>query len=84
MKKIIKPHEKIYESRKIERADQMMNLGTQIGPIYVSYPSENNIRDLLLSKIDKPPSYDFESFDNSVHRLWCINDLNFIEELKSY
>jgi len=82
-KKIIKPHEKIYESRKIERADQMMNLGTQIGPIYVSYPSENNIRDLLLSKIDKPPSYDFESFDNSVHRLWCISDLVFIEELKS-
>ena len=37
----------------------------------------------LLSKIDKPPSYDFESFDNSVHRLWCISDLVFIEELKS-
>ena len=82
-KKIIKPHEKIYESRKIERADQMMNLRAQIGPIYVAYPDENNIRDLLLSKIDKPPSYDFESFDNSVHKLWCINDLKFIEELKS-
>ena len=82
-KKIIKPHEKIYESRKIERADQIMNLGTQIGPIYVSYPSENNIRNLLLSKIDKPPSYDFESFDNSIHRLWCINDATFIEELTS-
>ena len=30
---IIKPHEKIYESRKIERADQMLNINTQIGPI---------------------------------------------------
>ena len=40
-KNIIKPHEKIYESRKIERADQMMNINTQIGPIYVSYPSED-------------------------------------------
>ena len=42
-KNIIKPHEKIYQSRKVERADQMMNITTQIGPIYVSYPSEKNI-----------------------------------------
>jgi len=82
-KKIIKPHEKIYESRKIERADQMMNLNTQIGPIYVSYPKEKKIQDLLLSKIEKPPSYDFESFDTSIHRLWCVNDVKFIDELKS-
>ena len=82
-KRIIKPHEKIYESRKIERADQMINIGTQIGPIYVSYPKEKKIRDLLLSEINKTPSYDFESFDNSFHRLWCVNDTNFIEKLKN-
>ncbi len=82
-KKIIKPHEKIYENRKIERADQMMNLNTQIGPIYAAYPEEKNIHDLLLSQIAKPPSYDFESFDNSVHRLWCVNDIKFIEKLKN-
>ena len=80
-KNIIKPHEKIYESRKIERADQMMNLSTQIGPIYVSYPQEKKIHDLLLSQIKKPPSYDFESFDSSVHRLWCVNDVKFIDNL---
>ena len=42
-KNIIKPHEKIYQSRKVERADQMMNIKTQIGPIYVSYPSDKNL-----------------------------------------
>ena len=82
-KKIIKPHEKIYESRKMERADQMMNLSTQIGPIYIAYPKEKKINDLLLSQIKNPPSYDFESFDNSIHRLWCVNDIKFIEDLKS-
>ena len=80
-KNIIKAHEKIYESRKIERADQMMNLNTQIGPIYVSYPSEKNIRNLLLSQTNKPPSYDFESFDNSIHKLWCVTDTEFIKNL---
>ena len=33
-KNIIKPHEKIYESRKVERADQMMNIKTQIAVSY--------------------------------------------------
>ena len=79
----IKPHEKIYESRKIERADQMMNIKTQIGPIYVSYPSEDKIANLLLSITKNSPTYDFESFDKSIHRLWCVNDKNFIQEFKN-
>ena len=79
-KNIIKPHEKIYESRKIERADQMMNINTQIGPIYVSYPSDENIANLLLSITKNSPTYDFESFDKSIHRLWCVNDKDFIHE----
>ncbi len=82
-KNIIKPHEKIYESRKKERAEQMMNLNTQIGPIYVAYKSDEHLRDLLLTQTNTPPSYDFESFDNSVHKLWCIIDKNFIKNLKT-
>ena len=82
-KKIIKAHEKIYESRKIERADQMMNINTQIGPIYVSYPSEDKIAKLLLSITKNSPTYNFESFDKSIHRLWCVNDKNFIQEFKN-
>ena len=33
----IKGHELTYQSRLNERADQMLNIETQIGPIYVSY-----------------------------------------------
>ena len=58
----------------------MMNINAQIGPIYVSYPSDKNIANLLLSIKKKPPTYDFESFDKSIHRLWCVNDKNFIRE----
>ena len=82
-KNLIKPHEKIYENRKIERADQMMNINTQIGPIYVSYPSEKNIGSFLLSMVKTPPSYDFESFDTSIHRLWCINDKLVIKKFQN-
>ena len=85
--KKIKAHEKIYENRMKERAEQMDNINTQIGPIYVSYPDNTTIDNILLSYIKSKPDYDFESFDNSIHKLWCIKDKEFhnslIEEFKS-
>ena len=64
-KNTIKAHEKIYERRKIERAEQMINIQCQIGPIYVSYKPNPNIKKLILTQISKTPAYNFESFDNS-------------------
>ena len=34
----IKGHENTYQKRMQDRADQMINIETQIGPIYMSYP----------------------------------------------
>ena len=79
----IKAHEKIYETRMRERAEQMLNIKTQIGPIYVVYKKNNKIKDLLSSIISNTPDYDFESFDKSIHKLWCISDQSFIENLSS-
>jgi len=79
--KKIKAHEKIYESRMIERAEQMNNIKTQIGPIYVSYNSNKEIDNLLKSSCNNSPDYDFESFDKSIHKLWCIKDKKFHDTL---
>ena len=48
----IKAHEKIYESRKMERAEQMLNIQTQIGPIYVSFKTNKKIEYFCEPKID--------------------------------
>ena len=64
-----------------ERADQMNNLQTQIGPIYVIYKSQKKIESLLESIIKKIPNYDFESFDGSSHKLWCVDDISYHLEL---
>ena len=80
-KNIIKAHEKIYESRKVERAEQMLNIQAQIGPIYVSYRPNKKIHKLLSEEIAKSPVYDFESFDNSVHKLWCVKNKVFANDL---
>ncbi len=77
----IKTHEKIYAQRMKERADQMNNLKAQIGPIYVVYKQNNNIESILNSIRNTLPNYDFESFDKSNHKLWCVKDKNFHNEL---
>ena len=70
----IKGHELTYQARLNERADQMLNIETQIGPIYVSYEDDDNIESLIKYLIINAPDYDFESFDKSQHTLWCIQN----------
>ena len=38
---------------------------------------------MLSSIISNTPDYDFESFDKSIHKLWCVSDKSFIEKLSS-
>jgi len=77
----IKGHELTYESRLKERADQMLNIETQIGPIYVSYIDENGLDNLINDLTKSSPDYDFESFDKSHHTLWCIQNTEQINQL---
>ena len=77
----IKGHEKTYTKRMQERADQMNNIETQIGPIYMSYRDKNEIKNLLKSFTLLNPCYDFESFDKSHHKLWCISNKSDIERI---
>ena len=77
----IKGHELTYESRLKERADQMLNIETQIGPIYVSYIDENGLDNLINDLTKSSPDYDFESFDKSHHTLWCIQNPEQINQL---
>ena len=77
----IKGHELTYESRLKERADQMLNIESQIGPIYVSYIDENGLENLINDLTKSSPDYDFESFDKSHHTLWCIQNPEQINQL---
>jgi len=80
----IKGHELTYQSRLNERAEQMLNIETQIGPIYVSYIDENNLDNLIKDLTKYSPEYDFESFDKSHHTLWCIQNPEQVKQLSKY
>ena len=77
----IKGHELTYQSRLNERADQMLNIETQIGPIYVSYIDENGLDNFINDLTKNSPEYDFESFDKSHHTLWCIRNPEQVKQL---
>jgi len=77
----IKGHELTYQSRLDERAEQMLNIETQIGPIYVSYMDENDLDNLIKDLTKNSPEYDFESFDKTQHTLWCIQNPDQVNQL---
>ena len=79
----IKGHELTYERRTQERADQMFNIESQIGPIYVFYKDNNELDNFILKLTILNPEYEFLSFDNSMHTLWCVKNNSDIEKLTS-
>jgi len=81
---IIKGHEKTYQTRTDERAEQMMNLNSQIGPIYVTYKDYDKLDDLLFQFTLNTPQYDFISFDNSQHTLWNVEDEDDVNNMSIY
>ena len=79
----VRGHELTYEKRSQERANQMLNIETQIGPIYVSYKDNNELDNFILKLTISTPEYQFLAFDNSQHTLWCIEKNLDIERLTS-
>ena len=83
----IRGHENTYQKRMQDRADQMINIEAQIGPIYMTYPEVADINILLKSFTKVEANYNFESFDKSHHKLWCVNSksdiLKITKTLKS-
>ena len=77
----VRGHELTYEKRSQERANQMLNIDTQIGPIYVSYEDNNELDNFILDLTLSNPEYQFLAFDNSKHTLWCVNNNSHINKL---
>ena len=77
----VKGHELTYEKRSQERANQMLNIETQIGPIYVSYKDNYELDNFILKLTISTPEYQFLAFDNSKHTLWCVDNSSDIKKL---
>ena len=74
----IRGHEEIYFERSQKRLDQIHNLNAQIGPIYVIYPDDIQLAELIEKQITLKPEYSFEALDGCLHELWVINEENIV------
>ena len=70
----IRGHEEIFLERAQKRLKQMNNLNAQIGPIYVIYPDNEELTELIKKEIVLKPTYSFEALDMCKHEMWIIKE----------
>jgi len=70
----IRGHEEIFLERAQKRLKQMNNLNAQIGPIYVIYPDNEELTELIKKEIVLKPTYSFEALDVCKHEMWIVNE----------
>tara|TARA_B110000914_G_scaffold215402_1_gene219268 strand:- start:293 stop:1525 length:1233 start_codon:yes stop_codon:yes gene_type:complete len=78
----IRGHEKIYIENSQKRFEQIKNLNAQIGPIYVVYPDEEKLTELLAELITAQPTYSFEAIDCCQHELWAISNQDTVVQIR--
>ena len=72
----IRGHEEIFLERAQTRLKQLDNLNAQIGPIYVIYPDNAELTELIKKEIVSKPTYSFNALDHCKHEMWIINEEN--------
>lgn len=81
---IIKKHENTREEKEIDRINHVNITNTHTGPIFLAYRSKEEINHIVEQcKETIPTLYDFTSDDDITHRVWCINDMQIIQELEN-
>jgi len=70
----IRGHEEIYFERSQKRFDQINNLNAQVGPIYVVYPDDIKLAELIKEQIALKPIYSFDALDKCHHEPWIVNE----------
>ena len=74
----IRGHEEIYFERSQKRFDQILNLNAQIGPIYVIYPDNVELTELIAKHTTLKPKYSIVALDECQHELWIVNKQDIV------
>ncbi|KLO25072.1 DUF1015 domain-containing protein [Marinitoga sp. 1155] len=82
-KGLIKKHELTRQDKEDDRTKHIMILEAQTGPVFLTFKSKENIKELINTGIDKAEKiYDFKDEKNVYHELWVLSDENLIKELE--
>jgi uncharacterized protein (DUF1015 family) len=77
----IKRHELTRPTKEQDRVNQIEALNAQTGPVYLVYPSDERIDDLLAGVAEGEPAIDITAADSVRHQIWVLSDKTRITAL---
>ncbi|AKH20402.1 DUF1015 domain-containing protein [Sedimenticola thiotaurini] len=77
----IKRHELTRPDKELDRVKQISALNAQTGPVFLVYPSDERIDDLLRGAAEGEPAMDVTASDSVRHQIWVLSDRTRITAL---
>ena len=71
---VIKKHEFTRPEKEQDRIEHMKALQAHVGPIFLTFPSNTSIAEIINKTTASAPVYDFTTEDDIRHQLWLIDD----------
>ena len=69
---IIKKHERTRRDKEDDRTRHMLALGSQTGPVFLTYRASADVNDLARRATAATPLFDFTAVDGVQHTLWRV------------
>jgi uncharacterized protein (DUF1015 family) len=79
----IKKHEYTRPEKELDRIQHMEAVQAHVGPIFLTYPTNNTIKEIVASVSAETPAYDFTAVDGVTHQLWIVNDDTLIQSIST-
>ncbi len=76
---LIKKHEHTRPEKVNDRANHMMTVQAQVGPVFSIYRHRPEVRAIFDKIAQDPPSYDFVSDGQVRHQMWVVGDAEIID-----
>ena len=77
----IKIHELTRAAKEQDRINHVKYTNANTGPVFLTYPAQDAINEIVAKVASETPEYDFTADDGIKHTLWVINDDTVIEKL---
>jgi len=77
-------HEETFKNRVSERKKQLLNISTQVGPIYTAYKKNKHLQNFLTKITKSNPIYSFKSLDKFNHQVWIVDNEKNLKTLKIF
>jgi len=80
---LIKKHEFTRPEKEDDRVAHMDALSAQVGPVFLTYKSDNDVDALISQVTETTPEYEFDAEDGTHHVFWVIEDLSLSANIET-